>query len=317
MDWELEMNTSKKLSYYKILFIVLALFFLQTALPLAQPIRVVAAFPDLADITRQIGKELVTVDALGTGVEDPHSVPVRPSFVPRLNRADALVLIGLDNEHSWLPPLLEVASNAKILPGRQGYIDGSVGIPVLDVPARLDRSEGDVHPRGNPHYMMDPVYAKVAAENIAAGLSRNFPQHRDAFAKNLKAYQAELDSWIARWNKSAAVLRSVKYVEYHPEWVYFANRFEMERVGSIELKPGIEPTPGHLVELVQSIRQQKPPLLLYGAQDPRLPRRIAAETGIKPLRLYSNAGGRPETDTYVKWIDFTVRALVQALSQVN
>jgi ABC-type Zn uptake system ZnuABC Zn-binding protein ZnuA len=165
--------------------------------------------------------------------------------------------------------------------------------------------------------MMDPVYAKIAAENIATGLSRNFPQHRDAIARNLKAYQTELDSWIERWNKSAAGLRGVKYVEYHPEWVYFANRFGMERVGSVELKPGIEPTPTHLVELVQLIRQQKPPLLLYGAQDPRLARRIAAETGIKVLRLYSNAGGRPETDTYIKWIDSTVRAMVQALSQVN
>jgi zinc/manganese transport system substrate-binding protein len=297
--------------------VVLALFCCQTDLALAQAIRVVATFPDLADITRQIGKELVTVDTLGTGVEDPHSVPVKPSFVPRLNRADALVLFGLDNEHSWLPPLLDVASNPRILPGRQGYIDCSIGIPVLEVPTRLDRSEGDVHPRGNPHYMMDPVYAKIAAENIATGLSRNFPQHRDAIARNLKAYQTELDSWIERWNKSAAGLRGVKYVEYHPEWVYFANRFGMERVGSVELKPGIEPTPTHLVELVQLIRQQKPPLLLYGAQDPRLARRIAAETGIKVLRLYSNAGGRPETDTYIKWIDSTVRAMVQALSQVN
>jgi zinc/manganese transport system substrate-binding protein len=311
------MNALKKLCYYKILVIVFALLFFQTAFTFAQSIRVVATFPELADITRQIGKEMVNVESLARGVEDPHNVPVKPSFVPRLNRADALVVIGLENEHAWLPPLLDVASNPKILPGRQGYIDCSIGIPVLDVPARLDRSEGDVHPRGNPHYMMDPVYAKVAAENIAAGLSRNFPQHRDAFARNLKAYQAELDSWIARWNKSAADLRGLAYVEYHPEWVYFANRFGMERVGSVELKPGIEPSPTHLLELMQLIRQQKPQLLLYGAQSPRLPHRIAAETGIKILRLYSNAGGRPETDTYIKWIDFTVRALVQALSQVN
>jgi zinc/manganese transport system substrate-binding protein len=311
------MNTRLSNRAWITVVVVLALLCCQTHLALAQAIRVVATFPDLADITRQIGKELVTVDTLGTGVEDPHSVPVKPSFVPRLNRADALVLIGLNNEHAWLPPLLEVASNPKILPGRQGYIDGSIGIPVLEVPTRLDRSEGDVHPRGNPHYLMDPVYAKTAAQNIATGLSQNFPQHRDAFARNLKAYRAELDSSIERWNKAAAGLRGVKYVEYHPEWVYFANRFGMERVGSVELKPGIEPTPTHLVELVQLIRQQKPLLLLYGAQDPRLPRRIAAETGIKVLRLYSNAGGRPETDTYIKWIDSTVRALVQALSQVN
>ncbi|HMA79998.1 MAG TPA: metal ABC transporter substrate-binding protein [Candidatus Binatia bacterium] len=280
----------------------------------AQQIRVVSTFPDLADITRQIGKNLVTVESLATGVEDPHGVPMKPSFVPRLNRADVLVVTGLDDEHSWLPALLEVASNPKILLGQQGYIDCSVNVPVLEAPTRLDRSEGDLHPKGNPHYLLDPVYAKVAAQNIAAGLSRNFPQHQGIFAKNLKAYLAELDGWIALWEKIAAPLQGVKYVEYHPEWVYFANRFGLKRVGSIELKPGIEPTPNHLVQLAQQIKQEKAQVLLYGSQNPRIPQQLQGETGIKVLRLYTSAGGRPETDSYIKWIDFTVRSLVQAVS---
>ena len=280
----------------------------------AQQIRVVSTFPDLADITRQIGKNLVAVESLATGVEDPHGVPMKPSFVPRLNRADVLVVTGLDDEHSWLPALLEVASNPKILLGQPGYIDCSVNVPVLEAPTRLDRSEGDLHPKGNPHYLLDPVYAKVAAQNIAAGLSRNFPQHQEIFAKNLKAYLAELDGWIARWEKIAAPLRGVKYVEYHPEWVYFANRFGMKRIGSVELKPGIEPTPNHLVQLAQQIKQEKAQVLLYGSQNPRIPQQLQGETGIKVLRLYTSAGGRPDTDSYIKWIDFTVRSLVQAVS---
>jgi zinc/manganese transport system substrate-binding protein len=292
----------------------LASTWLYSGLVFAQQIRVVATFPDLADITRQIGKELVSVDSLATGVEDPHSVPMRPSFVPRLNRADVLVLTGLGDEHSWLPALLEVASNPKILPGRPGYIDCAVGVSVLETPTILDRSEGDLHPQGNPHYMLDPVSGKIAARNIAAGLSRNFPQHHQVFEKNLKAYLVELDNWIARWQKMATPLRGVKYVDYHPSWVYFANRFGMQQVGSIELKPGIEPTPNHLTELVERIKLEKARLLLYGAQNPRLPERISAETGVKTLRLYSNAGGRPETDTYIKWIDYTVRILVQSVS---
>jgi zinc/manganese transport system substrate-binding protein len=293
---------------------VLGAAWLYSGFVLAQQIRVVATFPDLADITRQIGKELVTVESLATGVEDPHGVPVRPSFVPRLNRADLLVLTGLGDEHSWLPALLEVANNPKILPGRAGYIDCSVGVSVLQVPTTMDRSQGELHPQGNPHYMLDPVRAKIAAQNIASGLARNFPQNQQVFNKNFKAYLAELDSWIARWERMAAPLRGVKYVDYHPAWVYFAARFGMKPVGSIELKPGIEPTPNHLVELVQQIKQEKPQLLLYGAQNPRLPERIAAETGIKVLRLYTNGGGRSETDTYIKWIDYTVRTLVQSVS---
>ena len=303
-----------KLKKWQILAGVLAAAWLFSRPALAQQIRVVTTFPDLADITRQIGKNLVSVESLATGVEDPHGVPMKPSFVPRLNRADLLVLAGLDDEHSWLPALLEVASNPKILPGQPGYIDCSVGIPVLEAPSRLDRAEGDLHPKANPHYMLDPAYAKIAAQNIAAGLARNFPQHQAEFDKNLKAYSAELDTWLGRWEKLAAPLRGVKYVEYHPEWVYFANRFGLKRVGSVELKPGIEPTPNHLVQLVQQIKQEKAQVLIYGAQNPRIPQQLQGETGIKVLRLYTSAGGRAETDTYIKWIDYTVRSLVQAVS---
>ena len=279
------MKILPKLKKWQILSIAMAAGWLFSRPALAQQIRVVTTFPDLADITRQIGKNRVSVESLATGVEDPHGVP-----------------------------LLEVASNPKILLGQPGYIDCSVGIPVLEAPSRLDRAEGDLHPKGNPHYLLDPMYGKIAAQNIAAGLIRNFPQHQTEFDKNLKAYLAELDTWVGRWEKMAAPLRGVKYVEYHPEWVYFANRFGLKRVGSVELKPGIEPTPNHLVQLVQQIKQEKAQVLIYGAQNPRIPQQLQGETGIKVLRLYTSAGGRAETDTYIKWIDYTVRSLVQAVS---
>jgi zinc/manganese transport system substrate-binding protein len=297
------------------IFVVASILVLpQSGLVFAQQIRVVATWPALADLTRQIGKDLVNVDTLATGVEDPHGVPMKPSFVPRLNRADVLVLIGLDDELSWLPGLQEVASNPKILPGQPGYLDCSVGIPVAESPRVLDRSEGDLHPKGNPHYLLDPVYTKIAAQNIAAGLSRNFPQHQATFEKNLKTYITELDTWIARWEKMAAPLRGIKFVEYHQEWVYFANRYGLKRIGAVEIKPGVEPTPNHIVNLAQTIKQEKAQVLLYGAQNPRVPQQLANETGIKVLRLYSSSGGRPETDSYIKWIDYTVRTLVQAAS---
>ena len=189
---------------WKVFFISVALVWLQTGLVFAQQIRVVATWPDLADITRQIGKELVNVDSLATGIEDPHGVPMKPSFVPRLNRADVLVLTGLEDEHSWLPALLDVANNPKILLGRPGYIDCSVGVPVLEAPTLVDRSEGDLHPKGKSSLPFGPGKGKIVAQNIATGLSLNFPQHQQVFDKNLKAYIAELDSWIARWEKMAS-----------------------------------------------------------------------------------------------------------------
>jgi zinc/manganese transport system substrate-binding protein len=308
------MNNFSRYTIHLIAISGLVMSFFLTGPVFAQSIRVVASWPALADIAKQVGKDLVTVDSLATGVEDAHGVPMKPSFVPRLNRADVLLLIGLDDEHSWLPALLEVANNPKILPGRPGYIDCSVGVSVLEAPTRVDRAEGDLHPKGNPHYLLDPGRAKIVAQNIANGLAKNFPQHQSVLDKNLKAYLTELDSWISRWDKMAAPLRGIKYVEYHPEWVYLADRFGMKRIGSIELKPGIEPTPNHIVELTQQIKQEKAQLLLYGAQNPRLPKQIGNETGIKVLRLYSGGGGLPETDTYIKWIDYTVKSLIQSAS---
>ena len=201
----------------------------------AQPIRVIVTTPDLADITKQIGKELVDVESLTKGVEFMHAVPVRPSFVPKLNRAQILVEMGLDLEVSWLPALLEVASNSKIMAGQSGNIDCSNGIAVLETPRTVDRSEGDVHPKGNPHYNLDPLNGKIIARNIADGLARNFPQHKPVFEKNLGAYVAELDKAIARWQSLAAPLKGVKMVAYHQDWTYFASRFGLQQIGSIEL----------------------------------------------------------------------------------
>jgi zinc/manganese transport system substrate-binding protein len=308
------MKTLLKQNKFKIFLFALTLSWLPNTLVSAQQIRAVASWPALADIARQIGKELVTVESLATGLEDAHGVSMKPSFVPRMNRAEVLILIGLDDEQTWIPGLLEVAGNPKILPGQAGYIDCSVGIPVLEAPARLDRAEGDLHPRGNPHYLLDPVRTKTCARNIAIGLTRNFPQHQAVFEKNLNAYLAELDNWISRWEKMAAPLRGVKFVDYHPEWVYLADRFGMKRLASVEIKPGIEPTPNHIVNLVEMIKQEKPQLLIYGAQNPRLPKQLANETGIKVLRLYSGGGNQPETNSYIKWIDYTLRTLVGAVS---
>ncbi|MPZ77992.1 MAG: zinc ABC transporter substrate-binding protein, partial [Deltaproteobacteria bacterium] len=281
----------------------------------AQQIRVITTIPDLADITRQIGKELVNVESLTKGVEFMHAVPVRPSFVPKLNRADVLVAMGLDLEVSWLPALMEVASNAKILPGQAGHIDCSIGVSVAEVPRTVDRSEGDVHPRGNPHYNLDPLNGRIIARNIADGLSRNFPRHKAAFDKNLNAYLAELNKAIARWEGTAAPLKGAKIVAYHRDWSYFANRFDMEIIGSIETKPGIEPTPNHLISLVQRMQQEKVKIIIYGPQSDRFPRQLAGQTGATVVRLQSTAGALPETDTYIKFIDYNLTSLFAAVKK--
>jgi zinc/manganese transport system substrate-binding protein len=281
----------------------------------AQRIRVITTIPDLADITKQIGKELVEVESLTRGVEFMHAVPVKPSFVPKLNRTDVLVVMGLDLESSWLPALLEVAGNPKILPGQTGHIDCSAGVNVMEVPKTLDRAQGDVHPRGNPHYNLDPLNGRIIARNIAEGLSRNYPQHKGTFENNLNAYVAELSKAMARWEAMAAPLKDVKVVAYHQDWSYFANRFGMQIIGNIEAKPGIEPTPNHLVSLAQRMQQEKAQIIIYGPQSDRFPRQLANQTGATVVRLQSTAGALPETDTYIKFVDYNLRSLLGALKK--
>lgn len=281
----------------------------------AQKIRVITTTPELADMTRQIGRELVDVESLTRGVEYMHAVPVKPSFVPRLNRADILVEMGLDLEISWLPALLEVASNPKIMPGQAAHIDCSAGVNVIEVPRTLDRAEGDVHPKGNPHYNLDPANGRIMARNIAAGLSRNYPQHKSVFDKNLTAYIAELEKALARWQTMAAPLKGVKFVSYHRDWSYFAERFGLQQAGMIELKPGVEPTPNHLVGLAQRMQQEKVQLIIYGPQSDRFPRQLASQTGATVVRLQQIAGGSAETDTYIKFIDYNLRSLLAAVKR--
>ena len=278
----------------------------------AQKIRVVTTTPELADMAKQIGRDLVDVESLTRGVEYMHAVPVKPSFVPRLNRADILVEMGLDLEISWLPALLEVASNPKIMPGQAAHIDASIGINVIEVPRTLDRAEGDVHPKGNPHYNLDPANGRIMARNIAAGLARNYPQHKTVFEKNVAAYVGELEKAMARWETMAAPLKGVKFVSYHRDWSYFAARFGLQQVGMIELKPGVEPSPNHLVALAQKMQQEKVQLIIYGPQSDRYPRQLASQTGAMTVRLQQIAGGSPETDTYIKFIDYNLRSLLAA-----
>ncbi len=307
------MQLKRRMMLNALIWVSLFWFGIDTAQ--AQSIRVVTTIPDLADITKQIGKDLVDVESLTRGVEFMHAVPVKPSFVPKLNRANILVAMGLDLEISWLPALLEPASNPKIMPSQPGHIDCSTGIHVLEVPKSIDRAGGDVHPKGNPHYNLDPLNGKVIARNIADGLTRNYPQHKAVFEKNLAAYLLELDKAIARWQTIAVPLKGTKFVAYHSDWAYFADRFGLQQVGSIEVKPGIEPTPNHLVGLAQKMQQEKVPLIIFGPQSDRYPHQLARQSGATVVRLQSISGGAGETDTYMKFIDYNVKSLLAALKK--
>jgi zinc/manganese transport system substrate-binding protein len=283
------------------------------AQPASAVLRIVASTPDVADMTRQIGGDRVEVVTIAQGNQDPHKVPVKPSFVTKLNRADALVVNGLGLEHAFLPPLLEVASNPKILPTGEGYIDASLYIQPLEIPTSQNRAQGELHPLGNPHFNLDPVRGKQMAKAIADGLARVDPEGAATYQSGLARFDGTLDQKIAEWAQLAAPLRGVKAVSYHQDLIYLADRYGFEMVDTIETKPGVPATPSHLEALVDTMKRDQVKLVIREiAYEMPLAETVAERTGAHVATISSMAGGLPGTSGYIDSVEANLQALVDA-----
>lgn len=288
----------------------------------AAKLRVVATLPELVDIASRVGGDLVSVDGLARGTEDIHQIVMKPSFVTKLNRADAVVYLGLTVEHVFLPGLLDVARNPKMRPDPDtanclgsGCIDCSTGVKVLDKPETLSRAQGEIHPQGNPHYNLDPENGRLIARNIAAGLSRVDPAHAADYEKNLKAYLAELEPKLAEWRKLVAPLKGVKAVSYHKDVPYLGAFTGIEFVDTIELKPGVAPTPTHLAELVGKMKERKVTLIVREQQyDAKTPAWLAGQTGAKVAVVGTMANSLPGAETFIKFSEANLRNLLKAVA---
>src|SRR5262245_33515580 len=207
------------------LFVLIVLGLYATDVRAVDKLRVVATTTDLKALTDVVGGDLVDVDALARGSQNAHDLEVRPSLIVKVRRADVLVMNGLELDQ-WAEVVVQGANNPNVVPGASGRIDASAGIPVLEVPTtRVDRSMGDVHPLGNPHYTNDPGLAPTITANIASGLARVAPQQRTAFERNRQQFLARLDQAMARWTAQLAPLRGAKVVVDHNMWIYFLTRF--------------------------------------------------------------------------------------------
>lgn len=306
--------------------LLLAACLLAPAAPAAAAkLRVVATIPELADIASRVGGGLVSVDGLARGPEDIHKIVMKPSFVTKLNRADAVVYLGLAVEHVFLPGLLDVASNPAMRPDPDtlnclgpGCIDCSAGVRVLDKPETLSRAQGEIHPQGNPHYNLNPENGRVIAANIAAGLSRVDPARAAEYRKNLEAYLAELEPKLAEWRKLAAPLKGVKAVSYHKDVPYLGAFTGIEFVDTIEFKPGIAPTPTHLAELVRKMKEQKVTLIVREQQfDAKTPAWLAEQTGARVAVIGTIANSLPGTETFIKLSEANLRNLLAAVSEAK
>lgn len=283
-----------------------------TAVP--KKLNVVATTPDLGAIAREIGGDLIVVTALAKPTEDPHFVDAKPSHLVTLNRADLLIEGGAELELGWLPPLLDNARNEKIAPGAPGHIVASQGITMLEVPSTFDRSKGDVHSLGNPHFLLDPLRVKIIAAQIADHLSQVAPASAETFKANLTRFDGRVDRKLAEWKQKLEPYRGAKIVTYHKDFVYLAERFDLEIVETLEPKPGIAPSPAHLAKVVSTMKAKNAHVILVQPyQNRKTAETVARQTNATVLDVPQQPGAVPGTATYFDLMDHLVNTLAGGL----
>ena len=276
-------------------------------------LNVVATTPDFGAIAQAIGGDKIDLSTLAKPTEDPHFVDAKPSYIVKLNHADVLIEGGAELESGWLSPLLDGARNAKLESGKPGVIIGSQGISLLEVPNTLDRSQGDVHAAGNPHFMSDPANGKIAAAHIAEVFSQLDPQSKETFQANLKSFNDRLDAKMAEWQKLLTPVKGKDVVSYHNYWAYFAKRFDVRMEIYLEPKPGIPPTPAHLATVISEMKAKNAKVIVVQPyQNRKTAETVASHTGAVVVDFPSFPGGSKETQGYIEWIDSLVKTVATA-----
>jgi zinc/manganese transport system substrate-binding protein len=277
-------------------------------------LKVAATIETLADLARQVGGERVDVTALSRGYMDPHFIQAKPSLVLLLNRADAVVHVGLELEVGWLPPLVQQSRNPRIQQGQPGNIDASSAIDVEDiphVPADQLRAMGDIHPLGNPHYWIPPKNARAVARLLARRFTDLDPAGAATYQARLATFEKELSTREAQWKARAASLRGVKVVTHHKSWSYVAGWLGLVELGYIEPKPGTPPSAEHTGRLIATMKAEGAQLVIHEDFYPSsLAKFIAQNAGAREVSCPSDVGATPEIKTYFDLVDAVIGALL-------
>ncbi len=279
-------------------------------------INVLTTTEDLKSITEAIGGDKVKVDTLARGYQDPHFVDAKPSFMIKAKNADLFIRIGLELEIGYEELIIDGSRNTKIRIGTPGHLDASEGVGLLEVPTttKVDRSMGDVHPMGNPHYWVDPENVKIVAYNIANRLSELSPESAAYFQENLASFDKKMGEKMAEWNAKLAPFKGKKIAIYHRSWPYFADRFGLVVACELEPKPGIPPSPAHLKEVIDVMKRDKINVILMEVfYDEKPAQFVAGQTGAKVIIVPNSVGGTKEAKDYFSLMDTIVDKLVEGL----
>lgn len=276
-------------------------------------LNVLACEPEWESLTKEIGGDKVKVTSATNGLQDPHRIEARPGLIARTRNADLLVCTGLELEAGWLPVLVQQSGNAKIAAGRPGYFEAGSFVPRLDVPSKLDRSEGDVHAAGNPHIQQNPHNIALVAAALAKRLAELDPANAAAYQARQADFSARWNAAMQKWEKQAAPLRGVAVVEHHKNMEYLMNWLGMRQVGTLEAKPGVEPSAAHLGELLAQLQHQPAKMVLRaGYQDGRASQWLSDHARIPAVQVPFTVGGDDKAKDLFSLFDVTVQRLLEA-----
>jgi ABC-type Zn uptake system ZnuABC Zn-binding protein ZnuA len=280
------------------------------------PLQICTTTADLGSLVREVAGGEAEVTVFAKPAEDPHFVEARPSFIKALSRADLFVQTGLYLEAAWVPVLLQNARNSRVLPGAAGFLDASRAVePIMTATGIVDRSMGDVHPSGNPHYLLDPVNGLAVARLIAGKLAELRPGQSAVFQKNADAFAARLERDLPRWTAALKPYAGQAVIVDHNLWPYLTRRFGLEIGGTLEPKPGLAPTTKNLMMIIEQMRLRRIRVLLAAPYyDPRHAKFIEQRTGAKIARMAHQVGSRSGTADYLSFVDYNVQQLVAALA---
>jgi len=280
----------------------------------AGKIKIVTATSDLAALAQEVGGDHVEVESIAKGYQDPHFVEAKPSYLLKLRQADLLVVVGLQLEIGWLPPLITQSGNSRIQVGGPGYLDASQFAEILEKPTgEVTRAQGDVHPYGNPHYWLDPENGRRVAKGIADKLAELRSSDAAYFNQNFESFSQRLTDASKKWLAEMEPYRGRKVITYHRSWPNFLKYFGLVTMGEIEPRPGIPPTPSHTLDLINIVKREHVSVILVEPYfDPKTPQSIARETGAQVVIMPPSVGGEKEITDYFKLFDYDLNLLIKA-----
>jgi len=292
---------------------ILLLLLLITPVLAQADLKIFACEPEWEALAMELGGDKVEVSSATNALQDPHYIQARPSLISKVRRADLLVCSGAQLEIGWLPMLLQKGNNPNVMPGGKGFLEASQYVKRLDIAESVDRSQGDVHPQGNPHIQTDPRNILLVAEVLSKRLAELDPSNADIYEQRMADFRQRWTAAIAEWDKRAAVLRGKRVIAHHKSWVYMENWLGLNEVATLEPLPGIPPTASHLSSLLEQFGDKGADFIIRAPYQSDKPSEWLSErTGIPAVLLPSTVGGTDEASDLFKWFDDIIRRLLAA-----